>query len=904
MPMKHRSPYSLVRRSAVVLTVLGAFALTIAHAADKPATPPAAKAPAAKPATPVVDEFPPQPPIPALSPADELKTIELPPGYRLELVLSEPDIKEPTAIAFDGNGRLYVVEMRTYMQDIDGTGGHAPTSRISRHESTKRDGKFDRHTVYLDNLLLPRMVQPLDDRVLVGLTDSNDITVHRDTNGDGVADEKLPFYEGGPRGGNMEHQPSGLLWAMDNWLYTTYNAYRLRWTGTNALKEPTAANGGQWGLTQDDHGKPWWSSGGGEKGLWHFQTHVLYGAIDVPEQQAADFRVVYPLVGLADVQGGKNRFRPEDKTLNHFTATCGQEVFRGDRLPPDMRGNAFIPEPVGRLIRRAKVEVKDGITCISNPYPNSEFIRSRDANFRPVNMMTGPDGCLYIVDMYRGIIQEGNWTRPGSHLRKAIQQYGLDKNVGRGRIWRLVHQDFQPGPQPRMLDETPAQWVKHLDHPNGWWRDTAQKLLVVRGDKSVVPALTALVRSSQNYLARMHALWALEGLGAVDAALLREKFADAHPRVRETAIRVSESLYKAGDKSFTPDVLALAQDPDPNVVLQVIGTSKVLNFTNWQQTAQVLVASSKSRGVQEIGKQMLTAQQSVGGSEFTRDEIKILQRGDVIFKELCFSCHGFDGKGMPQQGAVAGLTMAPPLSGSKTITGSKDGIILVMLHGLGGPINGKTYEAQMVPMANNDDDWIAAVGSYVRNSFGNRAGLITKQDVARVRKATATRTEPWTVETLHATQPQPLKITPSWKVTASHNPAAIANATDGKIDTRWDTKASQTNGQWLQLELPIEMSVAAVRLDAGKSRNDYPRGYKVEVSADGQAWGKPVAEGRGVGPLTHIEFAATKAKFLRITQTGSVDGKFWSVAELEVFRAGEMPVMKTGAAKPAKSAFE
>ena len=897
--MKRRSLPSFVLRSALVLAC--AFAVGLALAADKPAAPPATKAPAA---TPIVDEFPPQPPIPALSPADELKTIELPAGYRLELVLSEPDIKEPSAIAFDGNGRLYVVEMRTYMQDIDGTGEHAPTSRISRHESTKRDGKFDRHTVYLDNLLLPRMVQPLDDRVLVGLTDSNDITVHRDTKGDGVADEKLPFYEGGPRGGNMEHQPSGLLWAMDNWLYTTYNAYRLRWTGTNALKEPTASNGGQWGLTQDDHGKPWWSNAGGEKGLWHFQTHILYAAIDLPEQQPADFLVVYPLVGLADVQGGNNRFRPEDKTLNHFTASCGQEVFRGDRLPADMRGDAFMPEPVGRLIRRAKVEVKDGITYLSNPYPNSEFIRSRDPYFRPINMMTGPDGCLYIVDMYRGIIQEGNWTRPGSYLRKAIQRYSLDKNVGRGRIWRLVHQDFEPGPQPRMLDETPAQWVKHLEHPNGWWRDTAQKLLVVRGDKSVVPALTALVRGSQNYLARMHALWALEGLGAVDATLLREKFADAHPRVRETAIRVSESLYKAGDKSFTPDVLALAQDPDPNVVLQVIGTSKVLNFTNWQQTAQVLVATSKSRGVQEIGKQMLTAQQSVGGSEFTRDEIKILQRGDVIFKELCFACHGFDGKGMPQQGAVAGLTMAPPLSGSKTITGSKDGIILVMLHGLGGPINGKTYEAQMVPMANNDDDWIAAVGSYVRNGFGNRAGMITKQDVARLRQATATRTEPWTVETLHAALPQPLKITPSWTITASHNPGAVRAAVDGKLDTRWDTKASQTNGQWFQIELPAETTVSAVRLDAANSRNDYPRGYKVEVSADGQAWGKPVAEGKGVGPLTQIEFTPTKAKFIRVTQTGSVKGNFWSIAELEVFKPGEMRVMKTGAAKPAKSAFE
>ena len=138
----------------------------------------------------------------ALSPADELKMIQLPDGYRLELVLSEPDIKEPMAIAFDGNGRMYVVEMRTYMQDIEGTGELQPKSRVSRHESSKRDGIFDQHVVFADNLLLPRMVLPLQDEVLIGLTDTSDIVAWRDQNGDGTADTNRLFYKGGPRGGN------------------------------------------------------------------------------------------------------------------------------------------------------------------------------------------------------------------------------------------------------------------------------------------------------------------------------------------------------------------------------------------------------------------------------------------------------------------------------------------------------------------------------------------------------------------------------------------------------------------------------------------------------------------------------------------------------------------------------
>src|SRR3954464_10850284 len=176
---------------------------------------------------------PPPPPaqihqVPVLSPEDERKTIQLPDGYQLELVLSEPEIKEPVACVFDGNGRMYVVEMRSYMQDIDGNGELDPVSRISRHESTKGDGVFDKHTAYLDKILLPRMVLPLDDRVLVGLTNTNDITLHRDVNGDGIADEHSPWYEGGPRGGNMEHQPSGLVWGLDNWIYTPYNSCPLR----------------------------------------------------------------------------------------------------------------------------------------------------------------------------------------------------------------------------------------------------------------------------------------------------------------------------------------------------------------------------------------------------------------------------------------------------------------------------------------------------------------------------------------------------------------------------------------------------------------------------------------------------------------------------------------------------
>ncbi|MCK5922862.1 MAG: hypothetical protein KAG66_18110, partial [Methylococcales bacterium] len=404
-----------------------------------------------------------------------MKHLELPEGYKLELVLSEPEIKEPVVCVFDGNGRMFVAEMRTYMQDIDGTTKYEKVSRVSVHEDTTGDGKMDKHSVFIDNLLLPRILLPLDDRLIVQETNTLDLYSYRDTDGDGVADEKKKIFDGGERGGNLEHQPSGLIWSMDNWLYTTYNAFRLRLNPDGTMsKEPTAANGGQWGLTQDNYGKPWFVNAGGEIGPLNFQQPIVYGAFNVADQFPVDYREVFPLPlkprTIPDVQGGSRRFRPEDGTLNHFTATCGAEIFRGDRLPEDFRGNLLFSEPVGRLIRRSKITVKDGITYLNNVYDKKEFIRSTDANFHVVNMVTAPDGCLYLVDMYRGIIQEGNWVGEGSYLRKVVKQHQLDKNFGRGRIYRLVHKEFERGPQPKMLKQSAAELVANLEHPNGWWR--------------------------------------------------------------------------------------------------------------------------------------------------------------------------------------------------------------------------------------------------------------------------------------------------------------------------------------------------------------------------------------------------------------------------------------------------
>jgi glucose/arabinose dehydrogenase len=406
-------------------------------------------------------DFLPRPPIVRLTPEHQTRLFLLPEGYRIELVLADPLIEDPVGVTFDGNGRMYVLEMRSYMQDVNGSNSRAPISRISRHEDTDGDGTYDRHTVFIDKMVLPRIAFPLHDGVIIALeTDNRDMFKYTDTDGDGVADKKELLYAGAGRVTNMEWQPGGMVWALDNWLYTTYNPFRMRLTPKGqVIREETDPNGGQWWVAQDNHGKLWFVDGGGEIGPVNFQVPIIYGAINVSDNFEPDFRIPWPAPGgIADMQGGMQRVRLPDGTLNHFTSASGVEIFRGDRLPGDARGDLFFTEPVGRIVRQAKIVVTDGLTQLRNAYPKSEFIRSTDPLFRPVAVSNAPDGSLYVIDMYTGIIQDAQFI--GTYLRRKVEQYELDKQHNWGRIWRVTHDSAEPDRRrPRMYGETTAQLV-------------------------------------------------------------------------------------------------------------------------------------------------------------------------------------------------------------------------------------------------------------------------------------------------------------------------------------------------------------------------------------------------------------------------------------------------------------
>jgi len=973
--------------AGVALLTILTFALSATPVAEQnPPAAPAGQAPAAPPptggtlssTTNAGADFSVKPPIKALTPQEEAKTFVLPPGYRMELVVAEPQVVNPAVIRFDGNGRMYVAEFITYMRDADGNNQHAPESRITRFESTKNDGVYDKRTVFVDRLVLPRTVVPLDgNSILTNETASDDLVKYTDTNNDGVADKREHFYSGIGLGrdGNLEHEQAGFVWGLDNWIYTTYNAFRFRWTPSGILKEPTGPNAGSWGVTMDDDGKMWFIDAGGERGPMNFQVPIHYGAFTVPDQYEPRFHDVWPEVGLSDTQGGMIRVRMPVGRLNHLTAASGADVVRAHRVPEDLRGDLLITEPVGRLIRRARIVKDGGLTQLRNAYPGAEFIASTDPLFRPINITTAPDGSIYIADMYHGIIQESNWTRPYSYLRRKIDQYQLDKVIAHGRIWRLRFDGVPEVPatpagpaaqatpaipaqpalsldpaRPQMLTETPAQLVTHLGHANGWWRDTAQQLLVLRQDKSVVPALQAMVRSQDNLLGRFHAMWTLEGLGALDAGLVREQMKDPNPRMRIQAIRASETLYKAANRSFADDYRAMTRDADPDVALQALLTANLFKLPDIETLIKNTQASSSAKGVQEIGRQILqriATAATTAAAGFSTAQQEQLKEGETVYKTLCFSCHGDDGRGITMAGAAEGVMMAPALAGSPRVQGHRDYVINTLLHGMTGPIAGQTFSGQvMLPMGTQNDQWIANIGSYVRNSFGNSGSFVTPEDVARVRASTSARKTPWTLTELEGTLPRLLPVDPTWKATASHNAEKAGN---GLTLAAWTTSEPQEPGMWFQVELPEPAMVSEVQFDAGAPGGrgvgrggqrgqppapaagrgaaapgagsttpgnaapgtgaagrqgtpgpatppagrgagpgavfgSFPIGYRVQVSMDGKAWGTPVAEGKGSPSTTVATFKPVRAKFIRITQTEKAESSLpWSVLNFRVY---------------------
>jgi mono/diheme cytochrome c family protein len=353
---------------------------------------------------------------------------------------------------------------------------------------------------------------------------------------------------------------------------------------------------------------------------------------------------------------------------------------------------------------------------------------------------------------------------------------------------------------------------------------------------------------------------------------------DADPQIRVQSIRAAETLLKAGDKTFIADMQAASADENVHVKLQSVLTSKLHKFPQWKENATQVIMHSTSKGLKEIGSALLATGPTIS-QNFTPQQRKQLGDGMKYYQEVCFACHGPDGQGTPIPGSK-GLTLAPPLAGSKTVR-QGDAMLRVLLNGLEGPIEGKTYESQMIPQNTNSDQWLADITSYVRNAFGNCGEIVDAKQVKALRKEIGSRTKPWTIEELRAMSPQPIAERKSWKLTSSHNPEKLALMIDNDPATRWDTKIQQAPGMWLQIDLPAPTAIVGIELECAASANDSPAQFEAQSSDDGKTW-KTIAKGQGTPGFTSINLPTVKSQHLRILQKATKPGKYWSIHELNL----------------------
>lgn len=534
-------------------------------------------------------------PVPLLSAEEAIRTMKLPPGLRVEVVATEPLIEHPVAMSFDPDGRLWVVEMRAYMPNVEGTGEDAPTGRVSVLDDLDGDGRMDRATVFLDRLVLPRAVSYVRGGVLVAVPPK--VLFCQDTDGDGKSDKQTVIATDYGLSGNPEHQPNGLMPALDNWIYSADYDKRFRYVGGQWTSE-LVPEVGQWGISQDDHGRLFHNNNSDHLRASPVPVHYTnrnphYRASGANEPTLKD-QATWPAHKTAINRGYLERFIRSDGVLKIFTAACGPVIYRGNALPAEYRGNAFACEPSGNLIRRSVLTDRpDGGIAGRNPHPRDEFLTSTYERFRPVNLYNGPDGALYVLDMHHGLIQHKTYLT--TYAREQYLQRDLHKHLMTGRIYRIVADNAggasagttqatsrpaasdgattrpttRPKP-PRLGAVTTADLVALLGHANGWTRDTAQRLLVERGDYKAIPMLRKLAATSADPLARLHALWTLEGFGVNDPATILPALADKEPKLRAAAIRLAEPLLSApaARARALPAVMKLADDPHPSVRLQ------------------------------------------------------------------------------------------------------------------------------------------------------------------------------------------------------------------------------------------------------------------------------------------------------------------------------------------------
>lgn len=801
---------------------------------------------------------------PPLTPTQAITTFQLADSnLEIELVASEPLIQDPVAITFDERGRLWVVEMLGFMKDIDGTGETDKTGRVSVLFDDDGDGTMDRSIIFLDSLVLPRAIALVDGGILVA--ENIPLWYAEDTDGDFVADTKILIDAEYGGLGLPEHSANGLLRGIDNWYYNAKSKWRYRKRDGVWLKDETEARG-QWGISQDNSGRLFynynWSQLHGDlvppNSLNNNKNHTPFSGIDhglTLERRIFPIRTS-PAVNRGYIPGTFD----EDGKLLEFTSACGPLVHRGNGMPQDYLGDIFVCEPTSNLIRQNKIAEEGFMLSAQNAYPDKEFLASTDERFRPISLASGPDGALYVVDMYKGIIQHAPYMTP--YLRQVTLERKLDTPIHMGRIWRIKSKKSQMSKITDFSKHSPADLVKLLDHSNGWTRDMAQRLLVEHNHLAIVPELLKMAANG-NPLGQLHALWTLEGLGHREPSVYTNALKAKDPIVSQHALRILASLLPENphlQKEIELFIRDYFDKASPILQMQMVLVSNsisleiafvyctkfLVNYAEYPLARDVVMSSLESRESdmlsyllvqnewqsydqnKEIFLEMLasgitnsesktsikhllklieghiapsrewiklalingmiSSKAANNGLEIALDykpklfsnppisggisksmidkleklftwtgkpkptsliseekqeiDAIVLASGRQQYINLCAGCHGSQGEGVSR--------FAPPLQHSEWVTGEEYKLGMILLHGIEGAItvNGKTYDIpdilpNMPSFSTLQDKDIAAIATYIRNSWGNSASPISPRTISGIRVRNQGKVTPW-----------------------------------------------------------------------------------------------------------------------------------------------------------------
>jgi putative membrane-bound dehydrogenase-like protein len=527
---------------------------------------------------------------PPYSPADSMATMQVEAGYRIALVASEPDIESPVAMDVDEQGRIFVVEMPGYPLD------KAPTGRVKLLEDTDGDGRYDKSRVFADGLSLPTGVMRWKRGVLV--TAAPDLLYLEDTNDDGRADVRTVVITGFAVT-NPQHMVNGPIYGLDNWIYLAHEGpaqaviyadvfgdrgTALRWPAHPHRPALTADRHGvrlrpdegrlerTGGSSQYGHGFDAWGRYFTTENADHARHEVLPAAWLA---RNPDLRLDSAMARIPDHGAAAPVFpisrRPNFELLTgagEFTSACAITPYTGGAFPEADGTSLFVAEPVHNLVHRDVLAPSGATFTASRAEPRREFLAAADAWFRPVFLSIGPDGALYVVDYYRPRIEHPEWTSSDLQKDPAPMYEGRD----RGRIYKVVRADAPASrpPAPHLGAASAADLVRALESPNLWWRRTAQRLLVNRHSREAIAPLRALATQSTSPLARVHALWTLDGLAALDDRSIATALGDATPGVRENAVRLAEPRLRRS-ALLAGRLAAMADEPDARVRFVVLG---------------------------------------------------------------------------------------------------------------------------------------------------------------------------------------------------------------------------------------------------------------------------------------------------------------------------------------------